>query len=169
MKTSCKAQPNRPEPRLELGLAYLRAVQLDDAIEHLAAACRAKPDCLPARLALASAYDEKGQTAQALEHLKIANQTHMGEVTVLFSIGFCYEKLNQPDKAAAYYRDAVEQNPSFLASRERLAAVAVLTGDVDEAIEQYEALRDAEPQELAYRSALAHLYYRAARRGDRGV
>jgi tetratricopeptide (TPR) repeat protein len=163
LRASCQQQPDKPEWHLQLGLAYLRAVQLDEAVTHLTEVCRARPDCLPARLALASAYDEKGMPDRAVEHLKIANQTHLGEPAVLFAIAFCHEKLNEPAKAAAYYRDAVAQDGTFVAARERLAAVDVLLGNLGEAIQQYEALRRGEAHEAAYRSALAHLYYQANR------
>jgi len=166
LQAACRQQPTRPEGHLQLGLACLRAVQLDEAIRHLSEACRLQPDCLAARLALASTYDEKGCGEKALEHLKIANQTHTGQTAVLFALGFCLEKLQRPEHAAAYYRDAIEQDPACLSARQRLAAIDVLTGDLEEAIEQYQALRDAEPEKIGHRSALAHLYYRAGRHRD---
>jgi len=55
-----------------------------------------------------------------------------------------------------------------MTARERLAAIGVLTGELDEAIEQYQSLRDIEPREICYRSALAHLYLRS-RRHDEAV
>lgn len=159
----CAAGPDLPDGHLRLGLAQLRASQLDEAATHLAEACRLKPDLLPARLALASALDEMGRFDQALEQLQIANRTHSGNGAVLFAMAFCMEKLSRPAEAAEYYRDAIEKSHAPLAARERLAAIDVLTGQLDEAIEQYRYLRDAEPQEPAYRSALAHLYYRQGR------
>jgi len=165
LKALCQQKPNEPETHLRLGLAYLRAEQTEEALEHLRQACRLKPDWLGARLALASAYDEAGKTAQALEQLEIGNQNTPGEVPLLFAIGFCHEKLRRPAKAMEYYRDAIERDGEFLAARERLAAVAILLDDVDQALEQYEAMRQAYPDDGWIRSALAHLYYR---RGDYG-
>jgi len=163
LRRRCSELPERPERHLQLGLAYLRAVQLDEAIRHLSDACRCRPDYLAARLALATAYDEQGDPARALEQLKIANQTHTGEVAVLFCIGFCLEKLTRSDEAAEYYRDAIGRDGTFGPARERLAAIAVLRDDLDEAIEQYRFLRDDEPEDAFFRAALAHLYYRAGR------
>ncbi len=157
--------PAEPETHLRLGLAYLRAEQIEEAMEHLQQACRLKPDWLGGRLALAAACEEAGQTARALEQLEIGNQNAPGEVPVLFAIGFCHEKLRQPVKAMEYYRDAIERDGSFLPARERLAAVAILLDDVGQAIEQYEAMRQARPEDGWIRTALAHLYYRL---GDHG-
>jgi len=158
---SARAGGDGPERPLQLGLTHFRAGRLDDAIRHLQDACRQTPDCLPGRAALAAAYDEKGDPAAALEHLEAANELRPGEPAIRFAIGFCREKLDQPDEAAEDYRRAIEADPSFVPAHERLAAVDVLTGDLDEAVERYRTLRDLEPQDVCYRSALAHLYFRS--------
>jgi tetratricopeptide (TPR) repeat protein len=160
LQRMCDDRPDRLETRFQLALAYLRGSQTSEAIDHLTDVCRQKPDHLAARLALASACLETGETHQALEHLDIAHQNHPGEVPILFALGFCHEKLGDRSVAADYYRDAVKGDGSFLVARERLAAVVVALGDLDEAICQYVALRDARPELAWVRCALAHLYYR---------
>jgi len=150
--------PNDTADRpMQQGLAHLRAGRLDDAIEHLCEACRAD-HCLPALAAMAAALDEKGDPAGALQHLEAIDRIRPDDPTVLFAIGFCREKLFHPGQAVEAYRRAVEIDEALLPARERLAALAVLIGDLDVAIEQYQVLRDLEPQRMDYRSALAHLY-----------
>jgi len=161
--TACQEHPDRPDLRLQLALAYLRASQVEEAAAHLSEACRLKPDLLAARLALASALEERGDVEGAMEHLRIANQNQPGEPPILFAMGYCSEKQKHPPEAAEYYRDAIARDPSFTAARERLAAVAVLREDLPEAIEQYENISRAEPHQLWARAALGHLYYRAGR------
>ena len=161
LQAICAEHPDWPDVQFQLGLAHLRAVRLDEAIRCLRQACLHKPDYLAARLALAAAQEESGQTDQAIEHLKIANQTHPGEGPILFALGFCFEKLQRGQEAAEYYRDAIARDPSLSCARQRLAAVAVVLDDLDEAIEQYEALRNLEPEKVWIRTALAHLYYRS--------
>ena len=163
LKAECSEHPECPDLHLQLGLAQLRAVQLAEAIGYLKQACRHKPDYLAARLALAAALDSKGAPAAALEHLEVANQYHGGEPEILFAIGFCHERLLHPRKAAEYYRDVVALEGTFTPARERLAAVCVVTNDLDGAIRQYECLRDGEPSKTWIRLALGHLYYRAGR------
>jgi len=163
LKASCRKHPEWPDLKFHLGLAHLRAVQPDDAVRELKSACRLKPDYLPARLALAAAIDETGDPAGALEQLEIANQNKSGELDILFAIGFCHEKLGRPEKAAEYYRDVVARDGSCHRARERLAAVAVVLGNIDEAAAQYERLRDDRPGETWIRAALAHLYHRRGR------
>ena len=165
LQASCLACPDRVDVHFQLGLAHLRSLRLDDAIACLLQACRRKPDYLAARLALAAAFDEKGQTAQALEHLQIANQNQGGEAPVLFAIALCLEKLQRPTEAAEYYRDVIARSPGFVPARERLAAVAVVLDQLDEAIQQYRCLVEADDGPRT-RTALAHLYFR---RGDYDV
>jgi len=162
LERTCEAG-GTAEDHMRLGLARLRDSMLDGAVYHLSQSCRLNPDLLAARLALASAHDEAGQHDMALAQLQIANRTHSGDGAVLLAIGFVLEKLQRPAEAAEYYRDAIARDPDAIPARQRLAAIDVLTGEWDEAIEQYQALREVEPHELAYGSALAHLYCRAGR------
>ncbi|MGC9453668.1 MAG: tetratricopeptide repeat protein [Phycisphaerae bacterium] len=157
----CNDRPDQIEVRFQLGLAYLRGSQPKEATEHLQEVCRRKPDHLAARLAVASAYLEGGEADKALDNLQIAHQNHPGEPPILFAIGFCHEKRHDLPQAADYYRHAIQQDNAFLVARERLAAVAVMLEDTDEAIRQYLALRQASPEKAWIRCALAHLYYRA--------
>ena len=162
------AHPDWPDVQFRLGAAYLRGAQVEEAIRHLGAACRRKPDYLAARVALAAACDENGDPGGAMEHLKIANQTHCGQAPILLAIGFCCERMRRPKLAAEYYRDAIKRDPSMLRARERLAAVAVLFDDLDEAITQYRAICESQPEQAWTRGALGQLYFRA-RQYDQSV
>ena len=160
LQAQCRLHPDQPESHLKVGLAHLCRAECHEAAEHLRLACRHDPDNIAPRLALACAYEQAGDVDRALDQLRIANQVRPGEVPVLFAIGFCCERAERPADAAEFYRDAVARDPAFRAARERLAAVAVLLGNLDEAIAQYQQLRHAEPQDTWVRSALAHLYFR---------
>ncbi len=159
----CRNHPQVPELRLKLGLAHLRAVQLDEAVEHLSSVCRERPDLLAARLALAAALDERGDCGEALDELQTANRIRPGEAPVLFAMGFCCEKLRRTDEAREYYRDALKRDEGCRAARLRLAAAAIAQDDVEEAIVQYRADLDADPQRAETYGALGHLLHRAGR------
>lgn len=163
LRDACRRQPERAELHLQLGLALLREGCDDEAIASLSLACRYKPDFAPARLALASAYADRGECEVALEHLKIVNQTCPGEAEILFAIGFCCERLRRANVAAEYYRDAIAKNPALRGARERLAAVAVLLENYEEAAAQYQALLEQNPQETWLHTALAHLHFRGGK------
>jgi len=163
LRKACLEHPEWPDIHLHLGLAHLRSVRIDDAIEQLKLACRCKPDYLAARVALAAAYYEKRDHARMLDELRIANQNHPGEPPILFAMGFCLEALQRTAEAAEYYRDTVARDPQFVPARERLAATAVFLDELPEAIEQYQELVKSQPQQTWLRSALGHLYFRSGR------
>jgi len=166
LQQRCEQHPQLPECRLQYALACLAADRLDEAIGHLEDACRLRPDYHAARLALAAALDAKGNPAGALRQLGIVNVVRPGRSAVLFAMGLCEEKLAHRAEATSLYRRAVEADEPLLSAWERLAAVAVAAGELDEAIEQYIALRDAEPQQAGYRSSLAQLYLLAGRHAE---
>jgi Flp pilus assembly protein TadD len=151
------------ELHVRLGVGELRASQLDEAVAHLSRACRQKPDDAGVRVALASACDQQGRLAEALEHLTAADRLRPGEVPILFAMGFCRERLGEPQAAAAHYRQAVAAGPSFASVRQRLAAVDLVLDRLDEAVEQYQDLRQGYPEDTWYRAALAHLYFRVGK------
>lgn len=161
LEDACRAPGDHPDLHLQLGLAYLRGQQIPEAAGHLKLACRQKPDFFAARVALAAACHEQGDHAGAIENLQIANGVHGDQAPVLFAIGFSLEKLRKPAEAMEYYRDAIKQDPAFVPARQRLAAVDLTLEDLDEAIEQYEAMRIELPQFPWVRTTLAHLYFRA--------
>jgi len=145
---------------LQLGLALLRGARYTEAATHLKRVCLCQPDSLAGRLALSALLAEQGDAAGALKHLTIANQNHVGEARILFAIAFCLEKLERPEEAAVYYRDAIQRDGSFVAARQRLAALAVVSDDLGEAITQYEHLRCDLAEQPWVRGALASLYHR---------
>ena len=161
LESRCAAAGSDLQLHLQLGLAYIRSARLDKAIDHLKRLCRREPDSLAGRLALAAALSEHGDGPAALDQLNIANQNHTGEPRVLFAIGFCLEKLQRGDEALEYYRDAVQRDPRLIAARERLAALALASENLDEAISQYEILRSELAEQPWVRGALATLYHRS--------
>jgi len=108
---------------------------------------------------------------KSVEQLEDRCRQHPDWPDIRLQLGLAYlrdEKLGRPGPAAEYYRDAIGRDPAFVPARERLAAIAVLLNDLDEAIAQYQAIREARPEDGWSRSALAHLYYRSGQY-DRAV
>jgi len=152
--------PTYPDLHCRLGMAYLRAAKTTEAVEHLTLACKYKPDFLAARLALAAALEEVGQLEGAFEQLELAGQTHPTEAAIGFCRGYLLEKMDRSSEAAEYYRDAIAAESDLSAARHRLAAIALLNDDVDEAIEQYAYLVEENPGDSRLRITLAQLLYR---------
>jgi tetratricopeptide (TPR) repeat protein len=154
-----------PELQLQIGLAHLREADVDQAIEALSESLSAE-NTLAGQLALACAFDEKCLTWRAFEHLQAAHVIRSDEPAILHALGFCAERLGKVADAGQYYRSCIELNEEFLPARQRLAAVSLVLEDVAEAIEQYTAIRNAEPQQGWVRATLGQLLYRAGRCGE---
>ena len=154
-------QLDNAELQGQCGVACLHAGRYDEAIEHLQRACKSDDQCVQTRLALAATYESMGRTTEALAELMIANDMSPGMSPVLFSMGFCSERLHDVSGAVGYYRQAIGADPMMIQARQRLAAAAIAREDYAEAIEQYEYLRGFYPEDARIVSSLGHLYFKA--------
>ncbi len=160
IKRQAVEHPEYPDLQCQLGLAYLHAARPDDAVRHLALACEGKSGYLPAHVALASALADVGRPEEAIEQLKVADEANPGEAPVLFCMGYLLEKLHRPSDAARLYRQVLDIDGDFTTARFRLAAIALFTDDLAEAIEQYEQLVHEDPGDIGLRITLGQLHYR---------
>jgi tetratricopeptide (TPR) repeat protein len=163
LERDIEVDAERPERRLALALAYRLAERAEDARTCLEAMRQDFADYMPAVIALAVVLYEGGDVEGALRELRFADQAQPGEAPILHCLGFCLERRGELEPAAACYRQALRADDAYTPSRYRLAAVALAIEDVEEAVEQYTALRRDDPQDGWVRTALGHLLYRAGR------
>ena len=76
-------------------------------------------------------------------------------------MGFCCEELGRPKDAAAHYRKALDNDWSYAPALARLAAVELLAGNVDHAIEAVGTLLEAFPEQAELRPIVAQLNHLA--------
>lgn len=158
-----RAEPDRVDLRLQLGLRYLadhdpgRArVVLEELVQH-------DRDHVLARVALAGALDALGKLPDAIPHLRAAAQKTGSNAHVWFGLGLALERSGQPQAAADAYKHAIRIRPGLCNAYERLAAICLHEGRADEAIELYEKLTDLEPDRIERQLLLANLYLTAGR------
>ena len=163
LERDIEGDAQRPDRRLGLALAYRLDQRGDDARTCLEALRQDFPDYVPGAIALAVVLYETGNVEEALKELRFADQTQPGEAPILHCLGFCLERRGELEPAAACYRQALRSDDSYTPSRHRLAAVALVLEDVNEAVEQYSVLRRDDPQDGWLRTSLGHLLYRAGR------
>lgn len=133
--------------------AYLGLVEQDasDVLAHIGLAC---------------ALDELGITEQALDQLNFCRGVAPPDARLLFAVGMCCERLGRLDDAAHAYEDALDVCGDLRNTHERLAAIALRQGDVDNAIAHYEYLCWCDPGDHSAALSLANLYVRAKRWTD---
>jgi tetratricopeptide (TPR) repeat protein len=159
-----------PDVLYRLGLSHLGRQELGLAKDRLAQAVKQKPDYIAARLILAGICDLLAQHQQAVEHLDavIATGKVVGELALpdgprvteyrlLCAAAFCLERMGTPGAAAFRYEQALANDSSDLFAHHRLAAIYLAHNQLDEAVTHHRAILDAEPQDQAIRTSLAHL------------
>ncbi len=143
------ARPNHLDLLWELG--NLQVDQRDyDAVRktikslHHASNDHTLPDLLEARMLLHQG--DVLAAASQFEKLRpqLANRPDLQSLND-FSLGICYDRIGYPDQKVAAYRRAVEDDPRWIPARWGLAAALASTGNIDEAIENYQPVVQSSP------------------------
>jgi tetratricopeptide (TPR) repeat protein len=158
--------PSPKDVERQLGLLCWRESRLPEAKEHLGRAVNHDPQAPSIRAALSCVLDELGDGAAALQELRALDRLSPNQAVVQFSLGLCYERIGQPGSALVHYHRAVAGDETFLPACERLAAVALFLGNLDDAIRQYETICRIHPENPRLRTSLGNLLFRAGRYAD---
>jgi tetratricopeptide (TPR) repeat protein len=159
-----------PDVLYRLGLSHLGRQELGLAKQRLAESVSQKPDYAPARMALAAVCDLLAQHGEAVDQLdavlasdkpiSFGPSSDAPKITryhVLCAAGFCLERVGTPGTAVFRYEQALAHEPTNLFADHRLAAIYLAHNQLDQAVEHHRAILNAEPQEQAVRTSLAHL------------
>ena len=159
-----------PDVLFKLGLSHLGRQELGLAKQRLTAAVTQKPDYAPARMALAAVCDLLAQHGEAVDQLDAviamdkpaafgssSDAPKIGKYDLLCAAGFCLERLGTPGAAVFRYEQALASEPTNLFANHRLAAIFLAHNQLEQAVEHHRAILNAEPQEQAVRTSLAHL------------
>jgi superkiller protein 3 len=155
-----RESPSSIDLALRLGLVHLRALQLDgarDAFETALELATGTNAALQPALGLACVYDEHGRFDRSLHYLAIAQACDPRDPAISFAIGFCHERLDDLDAAAANYAAAIELCPQLRNAHERLAAIAIRRADWRAALHRYELLAELDPADLDVQLTLGNL------------
>jgi tetratricopeptide (TPR) repeat protein len=89
---------------------------------------------------------KKGSYGEALEDFQFALKFGPQDPNLLFNIGQCYDRLNQPDKAETYYKQCLAASVNHAECRHALAALMYRTGRSAEADAMIQDWLAAEPK-----------------------
>jgi lipopolysaccharide biosynthesis regulator YciM len=106
----------RESPHYMLGLNFLVASQIDQAIDELSKAAQAAGDALEIRLILGNLYREKGQVGRAIqEHqalLQRPNLRKLEHANVLLCLGLDYRGGGFVDRAIEAFTEVLKLDPN---------------------------------------------------------
>ncbi|MEN3337672.1 MAG: lipopolysaccharide assembly protein [Acidobacteriota bacterium] len=153
----------RESPHYMLGLNFLVANQIDQAIEELSAAAEAAGDPLEIHLILGNLYREKGQVGRAIqEHQSLLQRAHLRTLehaNVLLCLGLDYRHGGFVDRAFEAFSEVLRLDPDnryALANLEKLHEEQHQWTDAY-AMRQQQAARDTPAQQPRHQQILAFL------------
>lgn len=147
-------QPKSVEDIMVLGQLYTVKHQPDKAEAEFKTAQAIEPESEEVVLNLARLYAESGNMTQAVAAINAVpadSRTQKME----FTLGALYDQLKQPKDAIAAYRRAEDLDPGDLQTMQALAQALQSNGQLDEALKQYKALAQADPENSL--DALVHI------------
>ena len=163
LRVRAEKSPKSYDLALRLGATCLREAQLSEALRAFNNANRLEPTSSKPLLGLACVYDELGQYDRALERLNAARERDPSDPAIAFAVAFSQERMECTEDAQIWYQRAIILCPQLRNAYERLAAIAIHSGDWAEAIGQYERLAEMEAGDLDTLLILGNLYLQADR------
>lgn len=115
------------------------------------------PDNFEVLVALAELYSQLGQAKQSTELLERAS-AHSQHPRLLAMLGQSYEQSHQYAKAVEVFRHALEQDKDNLDLKRSLAKNLLANDQVDEALKEYLAVSEADPQDPETYLRLGQIY-----------
>ncbi len=139
-------QPKSIENHLLLGQLYALDHDSAQAEAQFKAAQAIDPSSEDVVLNMARLFSEQGdpqRAATALNAVPVDDRT----ARINFALGATYDQLKQGKKAIDAYRAALAQEPDNLDAQRGLAQNLFMDGQLDAALEEYQAIAVADPQD----------------------
>jgi len=119
-------------------------------------------------LAAAAAALGENRINEAYELLKSVYSRSPRNITALYALGHCCERLNLEAEAITFYQDCLKFKNYLQYPRQRLAAIHFKNGRIEKTIREYELLAEEYPDDLSTLLTLGQLYIVAGRYKDAG-
>jgi len=123
-----------PMAHNNLGTAYYKNGELDNAIAEYKRALAIKPDYENALNNLGVAYSKKGLIEKAIDQHTRALAINPNSIGTLVNLGAAYDSKGELDNAIAAYKKALELAPNYARVHNNLAVVYFRKGDYKSAI-----------------------------------
>jgi tetratricopeptide (TPR) repeat protein len=147
-------QPKSVEDHMVLGQLYTVKHQPDKAEAEFKIGQAIEPESEEVVLNLARLYAESGNMSQAVAAITAVPED--GRTPKMeFTLGALYEQLKQPKDAISAYQRAEDMEPGDPQTMDALAQALLSNDQLDEALKEYKALAEADPDNSL--DALVHI------------
>jgi tetratricopeptide (TPR) repeat protein len=148
--------PNSWLSHNNLGLAFLRKEQRDEAFMHFQKSLEINPNYVEARSNLGLTLFQKGQLDEAVAQYQKALEIDPNSLVTHANLGNALFKKRQLREAIAQYQKASELDPNSFAIRYNLGVALFQYGQLDEAIAQFQEALRLKPDFSPAKVYLAH-------------
>lgn len=146
-----------------LGLAYDKLGQFDEAIEELQAALYLYPDYVEVHNNLGVTYDKMGMPDEAEAELREAIRMNPEYLEARCNLGNIYACSGKLQEALQELEEALRINPRYAPLHNSLGNIHALEKRDPEAIKEFIAALDIDPKYVPARMNLANIYYESGR------
>ena len=157
-----KIEPGNVDNHLLLGRLYRLNNDLQKAEGELKIAVKLDPDSEEAVTTLSLLYSDEGDTTQALQVLSSVPDT--GRSAKLYAaLGATYEQRKDYKSAIDAYKHAIQMDRDNLDAIRGLAENLLNDGQIDAALDQYQVIADANPEDAQTYLRISEIYRRQGR------
>lgn len=151
-KATIGRAPDSPGAHYNLGVALLRQKRYEEAIDCFARAMHYRPHSAQVRFQLGLAQFHLERYDEAIESLRRAAELDPESADAHCNLGYVlYKHLDQLDLAEAHLRRALELDPQKVEAQTNLAIVLDQRGETDAALEMYDRILRAKPDDSEVR------------------
>jgi predicted O-linked N-acetylglucosamine transferase (SPINDLY family) len=150
--------PTDPDAHRNLGVAFTKQRQWNEAIASIRQALAIKPDFAEAHHNMGNTLKALGQHAAAIAHYGRALELRPGYVEVHNDLGIMLKQAGQMDNALASYRRAIELRPDYAEAHANLAAALTFLGELEPAARSFRRAIELKPDLIEARSSLLYIH-----------
>jgi Flp pilus assembly protein TadD len=143
---SVRSKPGDASAHHDLGVRYLEAGRLEDAIRELREAIRLRPAFAEAHGNLGSALRNQGHDIEALTHLREAARLAPNDDRVQTNLAAALDARGQTAEAIAHYERALALNPDLAEAHNNLGALLASEGRIAEAAKHFQRALAIQPE-----------------------
>ena len=154
-----KLDPSSVDDHIMLGRLYHADNQITKAEDEEKTAVKLAPDSEEAVTSLAMLYNEEGDTAKAADTLSSVPETSRS-AKLYSALGDTYDQQKNYKKAIEAYRHAIELDRDNLDAIRGLAGSLEKDGQIDQALQQYKIIADANPEDARTYISMGEIYRR---------
>ncbi len=156
MEKKCKHAPDNVVAFHHLGLVYMKAGRIDDAIQALERSIEIDDQANQPMINLGAIYFGQGNLdkAQEMNELAIAAQPdHSAQAYA--NLGLIWQQRNEMDKAIESYEKAIQYDPKLATVWMNLTSVLTMKGEDERALKSAQKATELEPDSPLAQNNLA--------------